>query len=258
MRVFRAVVVAAPTISLCAPLASAAPGSPTTGSLGSSLSNSPAEDATGEARLGTLKDENLDQVRQLLQERDVEPSTIERLVDKTKAGFLLDADNPDMEPISTETDENARRVVERQTFADGSVAIVEKEGPKQRNDGGNVIAPADIGGCHIYVHQDWYRHDNCLISYNGINFSYSFRADYSAARFTGVAGVIRRVFAPVVHRSIGANPTSNNVYILREWQDGNISAEAAQTIQFQPWGGWWSWSAHLRLHVLNNTAWTST
>lgn len=255
MKLRHAVLVALSTIVVSAPVVAAVP----TGSLNA---DSKSEQTT-EQRFTQLSDADVQQVRDLLAQRGVDAGTIDTLAARAAEGYILDADNPDAEPVSSRelTVDGGTEI--HHTFADGSVAISTIESSAQN---GQELAgeeatfqPARItvNQCRVYAHDQWYRHDNCLIRYDGISFSYSFRADFSAGRFAGAPGVIRGVRMPVVHRSVGANAVENRVDILRSWQHGNISAEAVQTIRFQAWNNFGSWSVHLRLHVLNNRYWTS-
>lgn len=198
-----------------------------------------------------LDRETEEQYRDILKRKGVTDSSLqEALLNKLRQGEILDADNPDIAPVSSEETREDNRVVTRSVFPDGSVGTtIIGADPK------TIRAYYGISQCKKYNHGDWTRHDNCRVAYDGISFAYSFIADYSTRRKNNVNATIRNAHSPAIHRAIGHSTSSPTVSITRSWQNGLITpAEARMSFEATPFKVFWTTTLSLRLQVAGSQA----
>lgn len=184
-----------------------------------------------------------------LQNGITDKSIQDRLIGKIENGELIDADNPESEPIRSEETEEYGRVTKKNIYQDGSVSTVEM-GPSRYATRGTGIS-----NCRSYDHLNWVRHDNCRVVYNGIAFSYSFYADYSTAKSGKANATIRNMHSPIIHRAIGHTTSSPSLEITQQWQNRNISpASARMSFQATAVKVLWTTTLSLTLEVSGGRA----
>lgn len=201
---------------------------------------------------GLVLTESLEQeYRDLFERKGIDdPQVQQGLLDRLRSGEMLDADNPDVEPIYSEEEVQDNRVVTYSMFPDGSVATTTVGSDPYASRAGYGIK-----NCRSYNHGNWRRHDNCRIVYDGMSFSYSFYADYSTRRRGNVNAVIRKVYSPTIHRAIGHSTSSPNLTIVRKWQNGNATpAVARMSFQATPFRVLWTTTLSIRLQVSGSRA----
>lgn len=172
----------------------------------------------------------------------VSPADRAELIDDLRTGRRQWDSQSGAEPVSTETFQADSFVTHIHRFADRSVAVARIEDPSPAI--GN-IAPQKISNCHKRQGEpgnSTYM-DNCLISWDAISWSMSFRADY---RFNSGGSSIYRVSALTYG---GAGDLSNPKVEVVKSPAGRKDTSRAQGSVTQKGGGFFSRTVGIRLSV---------
>lgn len=209
----------------------------------------------------TLPESVKAEYREVFEDRDIPVELWDSLIDKVSSGQLLDADNPDVDPISTEPTVFEGESLIRNTFADGSIAFTSiplEETPVPAATDTGLITPfgTQVKSCTSRTSNGYTYRENCRVVYDGISFSYSFRADFRTK--SGTNANISKVHSPIVHRAIGHAVSDRKVERIRVTQSGNNAAHARMSFDMQAAYVLWSRTIVLDLYVRGTSYWTST
>ena len=188
-----------------------------------------------------------DEVRAGFAELGVDPLTVDSLVAKLELGETLDSLSG-AAPVSTEVSSVDGYLVERSTYADGSVSTTSVEDAMVIPPGQEATM-AGISGCTVTGSGLIFTYNSCHIDHSTVIINGSFTATYrinqsAADSILSVSNPLYSCFAP-------ASCSNRSVVINRATESGSSKAEAELTFEVS---GYASGVAHLWLRVGSNTA----
>lgn len=160
------------------------------------------------------------------------------LADRILEGELVDADRPEAKPLEVQID--SKTGISRLVFADGSIALsglaADEVGTIRPGGISRDVAPTGAGArnCSYAGGSGWSSYTNCTIFYDGISYSYSFRASFTVSK---AGSSIQRAWDPTVHRCVAAICTERTLHIDRQRSIGTTPAVARMTFQHQGYVG---------------------
>lgn len=227
MRLGVSVATAAATLGLLAPFASAE----------ESVSISRGEEAASRA---------------FMTEFGVPANTQEELLAALKEGDMGLANSPDARPVSVETEARDGSTFEISTYADGSIAVIEREIPVVVKPG--TVTPYAVTGCSVSSGSGYSNYTGCKIHYRTHVFSYGFYAN-----FTLVQGLyndqITRAYGQFQEYAVGHTRDSWSLRVLKATETSSGPAHAELAIVYTVSPGIGQVTKGVRLKVGGNSYW---
>lgn len=182
--------------------------------LSSTLALTPANAAEPQSLSPEIEAEYLS----VFKDKGIDSSHWDGLLEKIASGEILDADNPsNVEPLSTTSITENGVVKNRSVYPDGTVADFYETGASD----GLVARGSTVGSCTTNGYEK-----NCRVVYDGISWSYSFRAVFYPSSSTAKKAMITAARGATIHRSIGHSVSDVSVKIMKSTQSGDTPAQA--------------------------------
>ncbi|MGH3566257.1 MAG: hypothetical protein ACRDRH_09540 [Pseudonocardia sp.] len=163
-----------------------------------------------------------------------------RLIDDLRTGRRQWDSQSGGKPVSTETAQVVHFLTSIDRYADGSVTVARIEEPDPTS---GLVAPRKISGCHKRMSDGSTFADGCLISWDAVSWSMSFRADY---RFNSGGSSIYRVYG---HTYGGAGTISDPKLTVLHSPAGKKDSSRAQGSVTQKGGGVFTRTVGINLTV---------
>jgi hypothetical protein len=105
----------------------------------------------------------------------------DRLVNDFLTGTRMWDSETGAAPVSKEMSRDGDFDQTIRRFADGSVSVERRENPSGKNSG--QVSPQSITGCSTYQQQDIRVFTNCLVAWDAVTWSMTYRANYDWYQF---------------------------------------------------------------------------
>lgn len=209
-----------------------------------------------------LSDSELSSVRAALKDNGVPTKYWSSLVETISEGGLVDADDPDSDPVRTLKTPGSDGFVLTRIYEDGSrsrTIATDSSVLGQKNGDDSAIstqAKGSVKSCGKKKKSGWTYYSNCKVAYSGISFAYSFKANFKTKKKANAQ--ITRAFSPKVSRAVGHDVSGPSVKRVHAKQSGKRQAQARMSFKITAVKVLWSRTVTLDLYVLNTKYSAST
>lgn len=207
------------------------------------------------ATADTVLDLDLEQqYLEVFEEKGIPAERWDALLEKVKRGETLDADRPGISvPVSVETLVEDGIEIERSTFSDGTVSELYGVSESTILNDGIQLLGAQAKSCSTSG-----KLKNCRIVYDGISFSYSFRAEFTPSTAAVAKATVSAARGATIHRALGHTTSEVTAYVARKTQSGVTPAHGRMKFQMTALGIVGSRTIYLDLKVRDHQYWVET